>query len=68
MVIQQNLKTDFANTNEQFARKALITEQTQIEITNRVIQAYRNAHKPMANALTKELSSLPEIEKNYFLN
>ena len=61
--IQQNLKTDFAITNEQFAREALVTEQTPIEITNRIVQDYRNAYQPMAIQLMKELSTLPEIEK-----
>ncbi len=61
--IQQNLQTDFANTNEQFARKALLTEQTPIAITNRVVEDYRNAYQPMAIELTKEIINFSEIEK-----
>lgn len=61
--VQQNLKNDFANTNEQFARTALVTDQTPIEITNRVVKDYRNAYQPMAIELMAEIIKLPEIEK-----
>ena len=61
--IEQKLKTDFANTNEQFARMALLTEQTPIEITNRVVKDYRNAYQPMAIETTPEIFKLFESEK-----
>jgi sigma-B regulation protein RsbQ len=61
--IEQKLKTDFANTNEQFARTALLTKQTSPEITNRVINDYRNAYKPMAIEITPEIFKVFEIEK-----
>lgn len=61
--IEQKLKTDFANTNEQYARMALLTKQTSSEITNRVIKDYRNAYQPMAIETTPEIFYLFKIEK-----
>ena len=53
--IEENLRTDFENTNEQYARMVLLTPQTPVEITNRVIRDYRNAYKPMG------LETMPEV-------
>ncbi len=61
--IEQKLKTDFANTNEQYARMALLTKQTPPEISNRVVNDYRNAYQPMAIETTPEIFKLFEIEK-----
>lgn len=61
--IEQKLKTDFANTNEQYTRMALLTSQTSPEITNRVINDYRNAYPPMAIKTTPEIFTMFEIEK-----
>ncbi len=62
--IEQKLKTDFANTNEQYARMALLTKETPIEITNRVVKDYRNAYQPMGKEITSEIFNvLFETEK-----
>lgn len=62
--IEQKLKTDFANTNEQYARMALLTKETPIEITNRVVKDYRNANQPMGKEITSEIFNvLFETEK-----
>jgi sigma-B regulation protein RsbQ len=61
--IEQKLKTDFANTNEQYARMALLTKETSIVITNRVVKDYRNAYQPMAIETTPEIFKLFETEK-----
>lgn len=61
--IEQKLKIDFANTNEQYARMALLTKQTSSEITNRVINDYRNAYQPMAIKTTPEIFKMFEIQK-----
>jgi sigma-B regulation protein RsbQ len=61
--IEQSLKTDFANTNEHYARMVLLTKQTSSEITNRVINDYRNAYQPMAIETTPEIFKMFEIEK-----
>jgi sigma-B regulation protein RsbQ len=61
--IEQKLKTDFANTNEQYARMALLTKHTSQEITNRVINDYRNAYQPMAIVITPEIFKIFDIEK-----
>ena len=56
--IEQKLKTDFSNTNEQYARMALLTKETPIEITNRVVKDYRNAYQPMGKEITSEIFNL----------
>jgi sigma-B regulation protein RsbQ len=61
--ILENLTTDFANTNEQYARMVLLTPQTPAVITNRVIKDYRNAYKPMGIEIMTELFKLFETEK-----
>jgi sigma-B regulation protein RsbQ len=61
--IEQKLKTDFANTNEQYARMALLTKETPIEIANRVVKDYRNAYQPMAIETTPEIFKQFETEK-----
>ena len=61
--IKQKLNTDFANTNEQYARMALLTKETPIEIANQVIKDYRNAYQPMAIETTPEIFKLFETEK-----
>lgn len=63
VTIQQNLITDFANTNEQFARMALLTKETPIEITNQVVKDYRNAYQPMGIELMSEIFTLFDVEK-----
>lgn len=67
--IEQKLRTDFTNTNEQYARMALLTKETPIEISNRVVKDYRNAYQPMGKAITSEIFYvLFKTEKNYCLN
>ena len=61
--IVKQLKTDFANTNEQYARMALLTKQTPSEITDRVISAYRNANQPMGIIITPEIFTMYRTEK-----
>jgi sigma-B regulation protein RsbQ len=61
--IEQKLKTDFANTNEQYAQMALLTKQTSTDITKRIITDYRNAFQPMAIETTPEIFKMFEIEK-----
>jgi sigma-B regulation protein RsbQ len=61
--IEQKLKTDFANTNEQYARMALLTKETPIELANRVVKDYCNAFQPMAIKTTPEIFNLFETEK-----
>jgi sigma-B regulation protein RsbQ len=56
--IEQKLKIDFANTNEQYARMSLLTKETPIEITNRVVKDYRNAYQPMGKEITSEIFNL----------
>jgi sigma-B regulation protein RsbQ len=59
--LEQKLKTDFANTNEQYARMSLLTDKTSPEIINRVINDYRNAYPPMAVKTTPEIFKMFEI-------
>ncbi|MDB5273788.1 MAG: alpha/beta hydrolase [Chitinophagaceae bacterium] len=46
--ITQKLQTEFADTLEAYARMALLTSETKPAITERIVQAYRNAYEPMA--------------------
>ena len=61
--IAEKLTTDFANTNERYARMALLTEQTPAAIAKRVVKNYRNAHQAMAIAITREMFSMYRTEK-----
>jgi sigma-B regulation protein RsbQ len=61
--IEQKLKTDFANTNEQYAQTALLTKKTATDISKRVINDYRKAYQPMAIETTPEIFTLFEVEK-----
>jgi sigma-B regulation protein RsbQ len=61
--IEEKLKTDFANTNEQYARMALFTKQTPGKITDKVTGDYRNAYKPMAVQTTPAIFTIFESEK-----
>jgi sigma-B regulation protein RsbQ len=45
--IEAKLKTDFANTSEQYARQQLLTPDTKPELTERIVKAYREAYEPM---------------------
>lgn len=61
--ILENLKKDFANTNEHYARMALFTKDTPPEISDRVVKDYRNAYEPMANATTPEIFTMDSTER-----
>lgn len=60
--ISRRLATDFRNTNEQYARMALMTAQTPPSITKRIVEAYRNAYQPMGIATTPEIFNLYQAE------
>ncbi|GAB3989923.1 alpha/beta hydrolase [Spirosoma daeguense] len=53
--ILKNLQTDFAKTNEDYARMVLLTPQTPDNVANRVVTDYRGAYQPMANEMLKEV-------------
>ena len=61
--ILENLKKDFAGTNEQYARMALLTAQTPKAITDKIVQAYRNAYQPMGQAITPEIFEMYKTEQ-----
>jgi pimeloyl-ACP methyl ester carboxylesterase len=61
--ILQNLKTDFANTNEQYVNMVLVTPQTPEEISKRVINDYRNAYQPMGIATMPQVFNMFQTEK-----
>lgn len=63
--ILENLKTDFEDTNEQYARTALLREETPSIVTQRVIRDYRNAYKPMGLATMPEVFTVDKIEREY---
>ena len=61
--IERKLAVDFRNTNEQYARMALLTEKTSPAMSKRIVEAYRNANQPMGIALTPELFTAFQVEK-----
>ena len=63
VAIEQGSMTDFADTNEQYARRALFTSNTSAEIKDRVVEAYRNAYPPMGQAITPEICRIDEMER-----
>lgn len=66
--LEQKLKTDFANTNEQYARMALLTPSTPPAIAERIIKDYRNACQPMGIATTPEIFKMYQIEQELLPN
>lgn len=62
--ILENLRNDFANTNEQYARMALVTKNTPADITDRVVKDYRNAYEPMGNATAPEIFAMDATERD----
>jgi hypothetical protein len=60
--ILANLKADFAETNEQYARTALLTAATPAVITGKVVQAYRNAYEPMGQVNVPEIFEIYKME------
>jgi len=61
--ILENLKKDFENTNEQYARMALLTSDAPSTVSNRVIRDYRNAYRPMGMATMPEVFEIYKMEK-----
>lgn len=61
--ILENLKKDFAGTNEQYARMALLTDKTSPQITDKIVAAYRNTYEPMGQATMPEVFELYKTEK-----
>ncbi|MES2776755.1 MAG: alpha/beta hydrolase [Bacteroidota bacterium] len=61
--ILQNLKISFENTNEQYARMALLTANTPAEIVEKVVDAYRDAYQPMGMEITPQVFNMYETER-----
>ena len=61
--ILQNLKTDFANTNEHYVTTALLTKETPLKIRIRVIKDFRNAWPPMGIETMPEVFKMFTVEK-----
>jgi sigma-B regulation protein RsbQ len=61
--ILSDLKSDFEDTNEQYARKTLLTKETPAAVDERVISDYRHAYKPMGLKIMPEVFKMYETEK-----
>jgi len=61
--IEAALKTDFAGTNENFARTMLVSAETPAAITDRVAKDFRNAYQPMGKVITPELFDIYKRER-----
>ncbi len=73
--IVAQLRADFVNTNEQYARTYLLTPQTDSATTQRVVADYRNAYQPMGmtvmedvfNYYQREQELLPKLQRKLYL-
>lgn len=63
ITVLDNLKKDFAATNEEYVRMVLVTDNTPDEIKQRVVQDYRNAYEPMGQAIMPEVFIMDKTEK-----
>lgn len=63
--ILEGLRTDFAGTNENYARMALLTPETPRPIAERVVQAYRNAYPPMGRAIVPEIFRMDRVGRAF---
>lgn len=61
--IRKNLRMDFAATNEQYARMALLTPQTPPAISDRIVKAYRDAYEPMGIPTMEQIFDIHTLEK-----
>lgn len=61
--IKKNLRLDFAATNEQYARMALLTPQTPPDIADRIVKAYRDAYEPMGTPTMEQIFDIYTVEK-----
>ncbi len=60
--VLSNLKTDFANTSEQYVNQVLITPKTKNEISERVINDYRTMNPKVGIAMNKDFLSYSKRE------
>ena len=73
--IKNDLKKDFAATNESYARMALLTPKTPEAIVSRVVRDFRNAYEPMGQRVTPEIFDayktqrdlLPKLKSKLYL-
>ncbi|TCC96966.1 alpha/beta fold hydrolase [Pedobacter hiemivivus] len=61
--IKKGLLSDFADTNEKYARTALLTPSTPNHLVKKVIKDYRNAYPPMGIQTTAEFFEIDKMEK-----
>ena len=57
------LQKDFAGANENYARTTLVSDQTPLDITNRVTNDFRNGYKPMGKQIMPELFKVYKRER-----
>jgi len=62
--IKADLKKDFAVTNENYARMALLTAKTPAAIVSRVVKDYRNAYETMGQQVTPEIFEIYKTQQN----
>ena len=61
--ITANFKKDFQSANENYARAALVSPETDSAITERVAKDFRNAYQPMGRELMPEFFELYKRER-----
>jgi sigma-B regulation protein RsbQ len=61
--VLKGLQTDFENTNEKYVHLSLVSPQTPPAITNRIVEDFRNAYKPMARQLMGQFFDTYQTEQ-----
>lgn len=57
------LKVDFPTNIEKFVRKSLVSQNTSLEVTDKVVKDFREAHQPMALKILPEVFQMSQKEK-----
>jgi pimeloyl-ACP methyl ester carboxylesterase len=61
--IIESSKIAYADTNEQYARMVLVTPETPLWITDKVVTAYRNSYAPMGQQTLPQFFVMDRIER-----
>lgn len=61
--ILDSARKDYAATNEQYARMALLTDATPARISDKIVAAYRNSYAPMGLETLPEFFEMDQTEK-----
>lgn len=61
--ILESARKDYAGTNEQYARMALLSPETPLWITEKIVAAYRNSYTPMGAEILPQFFEMDTMER-----